>query len=123
VTRAAATGVTVSLLLVSGVALSQFAGSFGGGSAAAPPTVLASTFPVDFASMNTQATDTQTIPLLGARVTDSVHCGPVSGGSMQGTDMHPVVADAGYVDIVAHNDTGGTINPSPMDIRCTVVRP
>lgn len=106
-----------------GLMVAQFAGPFGGGSSPSPGTILANTATVDFASMNTQATDTQTIPLPGARITDSANCGPVSGGSMQGMDMHPVIADAGYVDIVSHNDTGGTINASPMSIRCTVVRP
>lgn len=83
---------------------------------------LANTANIDFASMNTQETDSKTMTITGALTSDAVSCTPVNGGTMQGTDMHPTVTSSNTVTIVAHNDTGGTIDPSAMDIKCVIVR-
>lgn len=83
---------------------------------------LSNTTSINWGSLGPNDSETQTQTVTGALTSDAVFCSPVNGGSMQGMDMHPTVTSSNTVSIVAHNDTGGTIDPAAMDIKCVIVR-
>lgn len=78
---------------------------------------------LDFGSIASHGTETLTITLTGATTTDIPLCRPTSGGApTTDIDIHEYMSAANTVSLVAHNDSGGNVDPPATTYTCIVTR-
>lgn len=88
---------------------------------------LTGTATLDYGSLGPGTHEIKTLTVSGGTSSDLVACSPINvdGGVDFGdldthASMDPSVA--GQVNVLVHNDSAGTINPLPFDVKCGVIR-